>query len=218
MTRASSLRPEPSRPVSPTTSPLCICKSNGLIFPLWLMPCASITTGTLVKSFFSSDFTAARSSKSLPIIAATSFTLGSSSIGYSPTSMPFRSTVIRSQTAYTCSRKCVTNTIATPFSFSCRIRTNSFSTSWSSREDVGSSKISTLQSISTALAIAIICWSASEYSSRFLVTSISRSRLLIILLDFAVIVFQSMVPSFVFGSLPINKFSATLKFGQRLTS
>ena len=104
----------------------------------------------------------ARSSKSLPIMAATSFTRGSSATGYSPTRVPLRSTVIRSHTAYTCSRKWVTNTMPTPCSFSWSIILKSFSTSLSSREEVGSSRIRALQSMSTARAMAIICWRARE--------------------------------------------------------
>ena len=43
-----------------------------------------------------------------------------------PTSSPLRRTVILSQTAYTCSRKCVTKIIPTPSSRSLLISTNSF--------------------------------------------------------------------------------------------
>ena len=42
------------------------------------------------------------------------------------------------------------------------ISTNNFSTSPSSREEVGSSSINTLADISTARAMAIICWMAME--------------------------------------------------------
>ena len=143
--------------------------------PAWLNPRASITIGSFLLSPVVSGLMDARSSKSFPIIAATSFTLGRSAMSYSPTSLPFRRTVIPSHTAYTCSRKWVTNMIPTPFSFSLRIMVKSFSTSRSSSEEVGSSRISTLQSISTARAIAIICCNASEYSSRLRVTSMSSS-------------------------------------------
>ncbi len=49
-----------------------------------------------------------------------------------------------------------------PWSFRRRITLNSWATSPASRLDVGSSRISTLASTSTALAIATICWTASE--------------------------------------------------------
>ena len=50
---------------------------------------------------------------------------GSSAASYSPTSLPLRSTVMRSVTAYTWSRKCVTNTMPRPCSRSRRITSNS---------------------------------------------------------------------------------------------
>ena len=141
-------------------------RSNGLIVPLWEIPFASIT-GSGFAFFLSlcSPLISARSSKSLPIILATSITLGRSFVSYSPTSSPLRRTVILSQTAYTCSRKWVTKIIPTPSSRSLLISTNSFSTSSSSSDEVGSSRISTRHFISTARAIAIICWIAMEHSS-----------------------------------------------------
>ena len=134
--------------------------------PLWEIPFASIT-GSGFPCFLSlcSPLISARSSKSLPIILATSITLGRSFVSYSPTNSPLRRTVILSQTAYTCSRKWVTKIIPTPSSRSLLISTNSFSTSSSSSEEVGSSRISTRHFISTARAIAIICWIAIEHSS-----------------------------------------------------
>ena len=160
----------------------------------------------------------ARSSKSLPIILATSITLGRSLVSYSPTSSPFRRTVIRSHTAYTCSRKCVTKMIPTPSSRSLRIRTNSFSTSSSSREEVGSSRIRTLHFISTARAIAIICWIATEHSSSICVGGTLMFRLSRSFAERAFISFQLIIPTLFRGSRPINRFSATVRFGQRFTS
>ena len=52
--------------------------------------------------------------------------------------------------------------IPTPLDFSSRMSSKSFRTSSSSSEDVGSSRMRILQSISIARAIAIICWTASE--------------------------------------------------------
>ena len=103
-----------------------------------------------------------RSLKSLPIIFATSCTLGRFSTSNSPTRAPFLKTVILSHTAYTCSKKCVTNIIPMPSFFSFFIKTKSFSTSPSSSDEVGSSSISTFADISTALAMAIICCIAIE--------------------------------------------------------
>src|SRR5699024_5809742 len=48
------------------------------------------------------------------------------------------------------SRKCETNRIATPSSRSARITVNRFSTSLASRLEVGSSRISTLESVTVA--------------------------------------------------------------------
>ena len=65
--------------------------------------------------------------------------------------------------------------------------------------------------------MAIICWMAMEHSSSDWVadTSISNSRSNSS--DFRFMVFQSIMPIFR-GSRPINKFSATVRFGHRLTS
>ena len=219
MERTSSERPEPRSPVSPITSPLLILRSNGLIVPLCPSPLASIT-GVSEKAFLSlwSPLISARSSKSLPIIFATSITRGRSFVSYSPTSSPFRRTVILSQTAYTCSRKWVTKIIPTPSPRSLRISTNSFSTSSSSREEVGSSRIRTLHFISTARAIAIICWIATEHSSSIWVGGTLMFRLSRSFAERAFISFQLIIPSLLRGSRPINRFSATVRFGQRFTS
>ena len=84
-------------------------------------------------------------------------------MSYAPINSPFRKTVIRSQTSYTCSRKCVMKMMPTPRALSSRISEKSFSTSRSSSEEVGSSRISTLHSISIARAMATICCTASEH-------------------------------------------------------
>ena len=83
-------------------------------------------------------------------------------MAYSPTSWPSRSTVIRSQTSYTWSKKWVTKRMPTPLARRSRISRKSLATSCSSREEVGSSRISTLQSMSTARAMATICCTAME--------------------------------------------------------
>ena len=214
--RTSSERPDPKSPVSPTTSPLLTVKSNGRMLP-FRPTCSASTTGIYCSSFLWSPLISARSSKFLPIILATNSTRGNSFTGYSPTKCPFLNTVILSHTSYTCSRKCVTKIIPTPWSFSLRINTNNFSTSSSSRDDVGSSKINTWHFISTALAIAIICCFAIEHSSNLSVARASIDKLFSNAADFLFIVCQSIIPSFL-GSLPINKFSATVRFGHRFTS
>ena len=216
MVRTNSERPEPRSPVSPITSPLLIVKSNGRIVPAWPNPLASIN-GSKCFSCLYSPLISAKSSKSFPIILDTNFTRGSDSTSYSPTNSPFLSTVIRSHTSYTCSKKCVTKIIPTPSALNFRIRTNNFWTSSSSKEDVGSSKIKTRHFISTALAIAIICWIAKEHSSKLWVGATWISRFFKTSADFRFIVRQSIIPNLL-GSLPINKFSATVRFGHKFTS
>ncbi len=100
------------------------------------------------------------SSSSWPSIAATSCTLSSAAVGYSPTRRPLRSTVIRSEISYTWSRKCETNRIAVPPSRRRRITRNSSATSSASRLDVGSSRISTRALTAVARAMATSCWMA----------------------------------------------------------
>ena len=64
----------------------------------------------------------------------------------------------------------------TPLAFRLRIRPKSFSTSLSSREEVGSSRIRTLHSMSTALAMAIICWTAMEQPDSCILALAGMSR------------------------------------------
>ena len=99
---------------------------------------------------------------SLPIILEMSSVRSSSAVRYSPTYRPLRRTVMRSLIAYTWSRKCETNRIATPWSRSRRMTANSCSTSVASRLDVGSSRMSTLESVTIARLIATSCCIASE--------------------------------------------------------
>jgi hypothetical protein len=96
--RASSVRPEPSSPASPTTSPAWMVRLNGAIAPLrptssaWSSGRSAAAGARLVCSSSCS-----RTSSSLPIIFSTSSSWGSSGVRYSPTSFPLRSTVIRSE-------------------------------------------------------------------------------------------------------------------------
>ena len=98
--RASSVRPEPSRPASPTTSPRCSARSNGAIAPLRPTALASSTgvvassESSAVRGFFSS---ASSVLSSRPSILETSSTRLSSVVVHSPTSRPLRRTVIRSE-------------------------------------------------------------------------------------------------------------------------
>ena len=120
-----------------------------------------------------------------------------------------------SQTSYTWSKKWVTKMMPTPLALKSFISPNSFSTSDSSKEEVGSSKISTLQSISTALAMATICWTAMEQSEScwFAFAGIPRfSRIR----SASAFIFLHLV-SLDFPR-PIYIFSATVRLGHRVIS
>ena len=72
------------------------------------------------------------------------------------------STVARSHSSKTSSRRWLTNRIATPRSRSRRTIVNSRSTSWADSDAVGSSRIRTRASTDSDLAISISCWSAID--------------------------------------------------------
>lgn len=94
--RASSLRPEPSSPARPSTSPFLISRSKGAIPPARPRPSAlrsvSPTSERIWCSWSSSSW-----SRALPIISSISPTWSRSATMCSPTRVPLRSTVMRSQ-------------------------------------------------------------------------------------------------------------------------
>ncbi len=109
-------------------------------------------------------------------------------------------------------------TIAMPSSRSRRITRKSCSVSWTVRLDVGSSRTSTFaEEITSARPIAVICWIATEYEPSGRVTSMSMSRPFRTSRARRFIAPQSTRPQRR-GSRPISMFSATVRFGQRLTS
>ena len=91
----------------------------------------------------------------------------------------------------------------------------SFSTSCSSRDDVGSSRMSTLHSISTARAMATICCTAMEQLDSCCVGAAGMPRELRSFFASAFILRQLVKAPLV---LPIYRFSATVRFGQRVIS
>jgi hypothetical protein len=99
---------------------------------------------------------------SRPSIAAINACGPRSAARHSPIQLPLRSTVMRSDTAYIWLRKCVTKTIASPWLRRRRSTSNSFSTSSSSRLEVGSSRISTFDDTPSARAMATSCCTATE--------------------------------------------------------
>ncbi len=158
--RAVSVRPEPSSPARPSTSPLRMVRDSGSMLPLRPRPSATSTGGRDSSSSwtrFGVSWSSSKAASSWPIILVTSSTLLTSEVRYSPTRRPLRSTVIRSVSEKTWSRKCETNRMATPSSRSARTTRNSWSTSSVSRLEVGSSSTSTRAEMSTARAIATIC-------------------------------------------------------------
>ena len=85
--------------------------------------------------------------------------------------------------------------------------------------DVGSSRIRTLaEEMSSARAMAAICWMATEYEPSGRVTSMWMSRPARISLARLFMVFQSMLTPHLIGARPMSTFSATVRLGQRLTS
>ena len=97
--RASSVRPLPSRPARPTTSPARMVRSKGATEPRRPSPDASRTGGASAVPDPASSARRSTSSStpsSRPIIADTSWMRDRSRVRYSPTSRPLRSTVIRS--------------------------------------------------------------------------------------------------------------------------
>ncbi len=99
--RANSVRPEPSNPASPTTSPALISRSNGSMAPLRPSRVARNSGGAVVSRWaWCSDAWCSIRSKVLssrPSMADTRPSRSSCRVGYSPTNMPLRNTVIRSE-------------------------------------------------------------------------------------------------------------------------
>ncbi|MCY1541372.1 hypothetical protein D9M68_770570 [compost metagenome] len=160
--RASSVRPAPSRPAMPTTSPARTRRSVACNCPAWPNPSDCRSAGAASSNAGSAAGRADCAANSRPSIAAISACGPRSAAFHSPTQLPLRSTVMRSDTAYIWFRKCVTKTMARPSPRSRRSTSNSFSTSSSSRLDVGSSRISTFDDTPSARAIATICCTATE--------------------------------------------------------
>ena len=78
--------------------------------------------------------------------------------GFSPTTAPRRSTVIVSAMAWTSLSLCEMKTMDLPPSFSCLMIRNRSSVSAGVSTAVGSSRISTVASLTSALTISTRCW------------------------------------------------------------
>jgi hypothetical protein len=142
---------------------------------------------------------------------------GSSAVKASVTNAPLRNTVMRSLMRYTWSMKCVTNSTAIPSARSRSRMSNRSSTSDSSRLEVGSSRMSTFASASSARAIATSCCTAIGCSSSRRAGCRSRPIRSSAARAFAWLARQLISPAR-FGNRPAHRFSATDSVGTRFTS
>ena len=155
--RATSDRPEPTRPARATISPARTLNEMFSNWPSRARFSTSRTTSPIVASSLGKS-----SDTSRPTIAR--ITCGSSKAEVSAvlTVEPSRIMVIRSQRAKTSSRRWLTNTTAQPFSLRLRATAKRRSTSFEERAAVGSSMTITFALVDIAFAISTICWSAIE--------------------------------------------------------
>ena len=158
---ATSVRPDPSNPASPTTSPARMERSNGSIRRRRPTPSATRIGCPLAAGAVAAARSSVRSS-SRPSMSEISFSGGRSAVAADPTRRPLRKTEMRSAIWYTWSMKCVMKTIAIPRRLKSRMMRKSSSVSFASRLAVGSSSTRTRVSSSSARAIATSCWMATE--------------------------------------------------------
>ena len=141
----------------------------------------------------------------------------SAETGYSPTSNPFRSTVMRSEISNVWSMKWVMKRIAIPCALKRRTTEKSIFTSSSARLEVGSSRIRILECAERDRAMAHICCTAIEYEESGAVTSTRTFRSARSASALRRIRPQR-IPYASDPSRPRQMFSATERFGQRFTS
>ena len=147
----SLLRPEPMSPATPTISPARTSRSTGPR-PSAVSPFTLSTTGA----------SAACGGGSVLLISPPTISLISrSSVASwgvrSATSLPLRSTRIRSLTARTSSSRWPMNSTVPFRSATCRARPRTISASTGPSAEVGSSRISSFGALPQALAISISC-------------------------------------------------------------
>ena len=131
---ASSVRPAPSSPMRPTTSPACRVKETSANSPARLA-CRTSSTG----GRSAGGRAVTRCSMLSPVISSARRRSSISAAGKVPTLRPSRSTVTRSAISTTSSRRWLTKTTATPWAFSRRIAASRKPTSCRVSEAVGSS-------------------------------------------------------------------------------
>ena len=156
--RATSLRPEPTRPARATISPDRTVSEMSVNTP-------SRVSRSMVSIGSPSVAPAAsggRSARSLPTMARTrSFALRPAR-SLVRTCLPSRITVTVWQMAKTSSSRCEMNRTAASWLFRVRITSKSRSTSAAESAAVGSSITITLASSDSALPISTTCWSAMD--------------------------------------------------------
>ena len=168
---AISVRPDPTRPAKPSTSPwrtanVTSSKAPWRPSPSTLRATSPGSCGTRRK----------KSESSRPTMSRISVTSVTSPTGFVEMCWPSRRTVIRSLSLNTSSRRWLTNRMATPDAASRRTWRNRRSTSRAERAAVGSSMISTRTSRDSALAISTACWPATVSCEASARGSMSTSR------------------------------------------
>ena len=169
--RASSVRPEPSRPTTPRTSPLRKVKLTSANSPRRDRPVTS-------SSGSAADMSRATigCSISTPVISLTMRRWSTSATGQVPTLRPSRSTVTRSAIFTTSSSRWETKTTVMPSALSLVTMEKSRSTSARLSEEVGSSMNRSRARCASPRAMATIWRSATLRSETDAVRSRSKSR------------------------------------------
>ena len=154
--RASSVRPEPTRPASPTISPARTSRDTPCT-PGALRPRASSTTGASGGTGRRGGNVVPRDRPSIELSMVSSV---SSAAGAVRTRRPSRRIVTWSASSATSRRKCETRTTVVPPAASLRMTWCSRSTSGRPRAAVGSSITISRASRHSARRISTFCWSA----------------------------------------------------------
>ena len=155
--RATSLRPDPTRPARATISPARTSSEMSVNTPSRV---SRSTTST--GSPGAARPPGSRASMSRPTMARTRSSAVIPASSLLSTCLPSRITVTRWQIAKTSSSRCEMNRTAVPAVRSVRTTSNSRSTSAADSAAVGSSITITRASSDSALAISTICWSAMD--------------------------------------------------------
>ena len=160
----SSVCPLPCTPARPRISPARTW--NDISFTQ-TRPVSSATVRSSTSSTTSPGLAASLLTTSCTfrptIIAASSSSVADG--GFSPTTAPRRSTVIVSAMAWTSLSLCEMKTMDVPPSLSCLMMRNRSSVSAGVSTAVGSSRISTEASLTSALMISTRCWMPTGRSS-----------------------------------------------------